>query len=107
MSIIRDRSESTLKICQERYVLKFSVQNVKIRSTSLVTHFNLTKKQSPKIDEGKKNMAKVSYAFLICSLMYVMVCTRPYIAHDVGIVSSFCLIQEESIGKQSSGCYAT
>ncbi|KAL8097180.1 hypothetical protein AgCh_030333 [Apium graveolens] len=48
---------------------KFSVQDAKTRSTPLASHFNLTKKQSPKTDEGKKDMAKVPYASAIGSLM--------------------------------------
>lgn len=93
MSIIRDRSEGTLKLSQEKYIekllQKFSVQDAKTRSTPLATHFNLTKKQSPKMDEGKKDMAKVPYASAVGSLMYAMVCTRPDIAHAVGVVSRF------------------
>ena len=34
-------------------------------------------------------MSKVPYASTIGSLMYAMVCTRPDIAHVVGVVSSF------------------
>jgi len=34
-------------------------------------------------------MSKVSYASTLGSLMYVMVCTRPNIAHVVGVVSMF------------------
>ncbi|RVW78256.1 Retrovirus-related Pol polyprotein from transposon TNT 1-94 [Vitis vinifera] len=34
-------------------------------------------------------MSKVPYASAIGSLMYVMVCTRPDIAHAVGVVSKF------------------
>ncbi|KAL8157159.1 hypothetical protein AgCh_002026 [Apium graveolens] len=93
MSIIRDRTEGTLKLSQEKYVekllQKFSVQDTKTRSTPLASHFNLTKKQSPKTDEGKKDMAKVPYASAVGSLMYAMVCTRPDIAHAVGVVSRF------------------
>ena len=93
MSIIRDRSEGTLKLSQEKYIgkllEKFSIQDAKTRSTPLATHFNLTKKQSPKTDEDKKDMAKVPYASAVGSLMYAMVCTRPDIAHAVGVVSRF------------------
>ena len=55
----------------------------------MATHFNLTKKQSPKTDEDKKDMAKVPYASAVGSLMYFMVCTRPDNAHAVGVVSRF------------------
>jgi len=34
-------------------------------------------------------MQHVPYAFALESLMYAMVCTRPDIAHDVGVVSRF------------------
>ena len=34
-------------------------------------------------------MSKVPYASAIGSLMYAMVCTRPDIAHAVGVVSRF------------------
>jgi hypothetical protein len=34
-------------------------------------------------------MSKVPYSSTLGSLMYAMVCTRPYIAHAVGVVSSY------------------
>lgn len=34
-------------------------------------------------------MARVSYAFAVGSLMYVIVCIRPDIAQAVGVVSRF------------------
>jgi hypothetical protein len=34
-------------------------------------------------------MSKVPYASAIGSLMYAMVCTRPDIAHAVGVVSRY------------------
>ena len=53
------------------------------------SHFKLNKEQSPKTEEEKDHMSKVPYASAIGSLMYVMVCTRPDIAHAVGVVSRF------------------
>ena len=52
-------------------------------------HFKLSKEQSPKIEEESDHMSKVPYALAIGSLMYAMVCTRPDIAHVVGVVSRF------------------
>uniref|UniRef100_A0A7N2QZR7 Integrase catalytic domain-containing protein n=1 Tax=Quercus lobata TaxID=97700 RepID=A0A7N2QZR7_QUELO len=40
-------------------------------------------------EEERDHMSKVPYASVIGSLMYVMVCTRPDIAHAVGVVSRF------------------
>ena len=58
-------------------------------STLLGSHFKLSKEQSPKIEEERDHMRKVPYASAIGSLMYAMVCTRPDIAHAVGVVSRF------------------
>ncbi|KAI3764834.1 hypothetical protein L2E82_14851 [Cichorium intybus] len=46
-------------------------------------------KQSPKTEEDREQMANVPYASAVGSLMYAMVCTRPDIAHAVGVVSRF------------------
>ena len=43
----------------------------------------------PTAREEKKNMAKVPYSSVVGSLIYAMVCTRPDIAHAVGVVSRF------------------
>ncbi|RVW87096.1 Retrovirus-related Pol polyprotein from transposon TNT 1-94 [Vitis vinifera] len=58
-------------------------------STPLGSHFKLSKEQSPKTKEERDHMSKVPYASAIGSLMYIMVCTRPDIAHVVGVVSRF------------------
>ena len=52
-------------------------------------HFKPSKEQSPKTEEERDHMSKVPYALAIGSLMYAMVCTRPDIAHVVGVVSIF------------------
>ena len=58
-------------------------------STPLGSHFKLSKEQSLKIEEKRDHMSKVPYASAIGSLMYAMVCTRPDIAHAMGVVSRF------------------
>ena len=45
--------------------------------------------QWPKTHEEKEYMSRVPYASVIGSLMYAMVCTRPYIAHAVGFLSRY------------------
>jgi ATP-binding cassette subfamily B (MDR/TAP) protein 1 len=35
------------------------------------------------------HMSKVPYSLKVGNLMYAMVCTRPYIAHAVGVVSKY------------------
>ena len=78
------------------------MNEAKLVSTPLGSHFKLSKEQSPKIGEERDHMSKVPYASTIGSLMYAMVCTRPDITHAVGVVSRFIGL-ESSIGRQSSG----
>ena len=93
MRIIRDNANGILKLSQSKYVKKvlnrFNMNKAKPVSTPLGSHFKLSKEQSPKTEEEMDYMSKVSYASTIGSLMYAMVCTRPDIAHVVGVVSSF------------------
>ena len=45
--------------------------------------------QCPKTQEEEEDMSWVPYASAIGSLMYAMVCTRPYIAHAMGVLSKY------------------
>ena len=65
------------------------MNEVKPVSTPLGSHFKLSKEQLPKTEEKMDHMSKVPCASAIGSLMYAMVCTRPDIAHAVGVVSRF------------------
>ena len=93
MRIIRDKANGTLKLSLSEYVKKFlsrfNMNEAKLVSTSLDSHFKLSKEQSPKTKEERDHMSKVPYASAIGSLIYAMVCTRPNIAHAVGVVSRF------------------
>ena len=91
MRITRDRE--AFKLSQEEYVKKvlsrFNMTGVKPVSTPLACHFQLSKDQSSLTEEEWVYMTKVPYAFIIGSLTYAMVCTRPDIAHVVGVVSRY------------------
>uniref|UniRef100_A0A2N9EY29 CCHC-type domain-containing protein n=1 Tax=Fagus sylvatica TaxID=28930 RepID=A0A2N9EY29_FAGSY len=93
MRITRDKANGTLKLSQTEYVKKilskFSMDEAKPVSTPLGSHFRLTKDQSPKTLQEQAYMSNVPYASAIGSLMYAMVCTRPNIAHAVGVVSRY------------------
>ena len=43
----------------------------------------------PKTQVEEEDMSRVPYASAVGSLMYAMVCTRPDIAHAVGVLSRF------------------
>eukprot|EP00253_Pinus_taeda_P029820 PITA_29820 len=47
------------------------------------------KELCPKTQEEEEDMSYVPYASAVGSLMYVMVCTRPEIAHELGVLSRF------------------
>ena len=93
MRIIRDRANGTLKLSQLEYVKKilnrFNMNEAKLVSTLLGSHFKLSKEQSLKTEEERDYMSKVPYALAIGNLMYAMVCTRPDIAHAMGVVSRY------------------
>jgi hypothetical protein len=45
--------------------------------------------QCPKTQEEEKDMSHVLYANAVGSLIYEMVCTRPNIAHALGVLSRY------------------
>ena len=49
----------------------------------------MTKEMCPKTQEEEDKMSKVPYASAVGSLMYAIVCTKPDIAHAVGVVSKY------------------
>ena len=65
------------------------MENAKAVSTPLPSHLKLTKDMCPKTQEEEDKMSKVPYASAVGSLMYAMVCSRPDIAHAVGVVSRY------------------
>ena len=91
--IIRDKANGTLKLSQLDYVKKFlnrfNINEAKLVSTPLGSYFKLSKEQSLKTKKEMDHMSKMSYASAIGSLMYVMVCIRPNIAHAVEVMSKF------------------
>ncbi|RDX81881.1 hypothetical protein CR513_37392, partial [Mucuna pruriens] len=78
--VICDRQAKKLWLSQEHNVKKvlqrFHMENVKVVSTPLTTHFKLSSRHSPSNEAEKTNMSRVPYASIVGSLMYAMVCTR-------------------------------
>ena len=65
------------------------MENAKPVSTPLAHHFRLSTSQCPKTVEEIEDMSKVPYASAVGCLMYVMVCTRPNLAHVVSSISKY------------------
>ncbi|GKA85378.1 hypothetical protein Tco_0807032 [Tanacetum coccineum] len=101
----------TLRLSKDKYIGKVleksNMKDAEARCQPLGDQFKFSKKQAPKTATARRRMAKLPYASTVGSVMYAMVCTRPDIAHAVRVVSRFMSTHEESIGKQSSGYYAT
>ncbi|GKU93138.1 hypothetical protein SLEP1_g6763 [Rubroshorea leprosula] len=92
--------DKKLWLSQEKYTEKvldrFNMSKAKPVSTPLACHFKISTEQCPTRKEQAKYMKNVLYASAVGSLMYAMVCTRPDIAHAVGVVSKFL----SNLGKQ-------
>lgn len=77
--ITRDRNAKQLFLSQEEYIekalQKFHMDEAKVVSTPLASHFKLSTTQCPSTEE-KKDMERVPYASAVGSFMYAMVCTR-------------------------------
>ena len=91
MRITRDEKNHKLALSQYEYTQKvlerFNMQNEKLVTTPFSSHFKLSKEMCPKTQVKINYMSKVTYASAVGNLMYAMVCTRPDIAHVVGVVS--------------------
>jgi hypothetical protein len=107
MQIICDRKRKKLWLSQQQYLgkvlEKFNMADAKPVGTPLASHLKLTTKQCPTSIEAKEEMSKIPYASTVGSLMYAMVCTRPDIAHSVGVVSRFLANPTRNIGMQLNG----
>ena len=93
MRISRDRKNRKLWLSQESYIEKvlerFNMSKAKAVCSPLAGHLKLSLKQCPTSEKDMKEMRKVPYASVVGSLMYVMVYTRPDIAHAIGVVNRF------------------
>lgn len=91
IDIIRDRKNGILKLSQEDYALKmlkhFGMSSCKPVNVPLANQFKLSSLQSPVTAEEKQQMSSIPYTSAVGSLMYLMVCTRPDIAHGLSVVS--------------------
>jgi hypothetical protein len=93
MRITRDRKNHKLTLSQGEYIEKvlerFRMQNEKPVSKPLSNHFKLTEEMCPRTQEEIEYMSRVPYSLAVGILMYAMVCTRPDIAHAVGVVRRY------------------
>ncbi|KAH9781363.1 Integrase catalytic domain-containing protein [Citrus sinensis] len=93
MQIVRNRSKGTLFLTQAMYakrvLSRFEMSGAKPVTVPMSAHFRLSKLQEPEEDHDLVHMKSVPYSSAVGSIMYSMVCTRPDVAHSVGVVSRF------------------
>lgn len=68
------------------------MDNSMLVNTPLTSYSNLSSKLCLKSGKEKEEMQKIPYSSTCDSLMYVIMCTRPVIAHVIGVVNSFLTI---------------
>ena len=93
METYRDRARGKLFLTQKSYIVKilsqFGMEKSKPISTPTSVSCKLSLSMSPQTEEELAYMSRVPYANAVGCLMYVMVCTRPDIAHAISVVSKF------------------
>jgi hypothetical protein len=73
----------------ETILQRFNMQECKPVRVPIPVGVKLSVDQCPKTQEEEEDMSCVPYASVVGSLMYAMVCTRPDIAHAVGVLSRY------------------
>lgn len=89
MQVTRDGDKKEFYLSQERYVhellKRFGQEDCKLYSTPLQVNHTL----SPAKEGDAQHPDRDRYPELIGGLMYLMVCTRPDIAHTVSVLSRY------------------
>jgi hypothetical protein len=93
MEIKRERKKRKLWLNQRKYVKtilqRFNMQECKLIKVPIPVGVKLSADPCPKTHEEEEDMSRVPYVSAVGSLMYAMVCTRPDIAHAVGVLSRY------------------
>lgn len=93
VKIQRDRSKRLLSQSQETYIKKilehFRINGCKSMDTPKARGETLSLEMCPRTENEKEDMSRVPYSSVVGNLMYAMMCTRPDICYDVGLVSRY------------------
>ena len=93
MEIKRDRASNKFWLSQQKYVegiqTTFNIKDCKPVKVPIPIGTKLSLDQCPKLEQEIEYMTYVPYASAVGCLIYAMVCTRPYIAHAVGVLRKY------------------
>lgn len=94
IEIHMEKKNKSVWLTQKSYLEKvlemFSMdEKTKPVCTPLAPHFKLSSSLFPSFQKEHDYMARVPYASVVGSLIYVMVCTRPEISQAISMVSRY------------------
>ncbi|GKD11289.1 hypothetical protein Tco_1190974 [Tanacetum coccineum] len=93
IKIYRDRSKQLIRLSQSDYMDKilkrYKMDNSKSGYIPMQERLDLNQTQGASTHEEVKHMQNVHYASVVESIMYVVRCTRPYVAFMQNITSRF------------------
>ena len=93
MEIKRGRAKRKLWLNQRKYfetiLQRFNMQDSKLTNVPIPVGVNLSIEKCPKTQEEEEEMSFIPYESAGNNLMYAMVCTRPNIAHAMGVLRRF------------------
>ncbi|WRX10535.1 Reverse transcriptase [Theobroma cacao] len=93
IKIYRDGSKRLLGFSQSTYIDKvlkrFSMMESKKGHLPMSQGIYLSKDTCPKNQEEKDLMDKIPYALTIGSIMYAMLCTKPYVSYALSVTSRY------------------
>ena len=93
IKLLRDRQKRMLGLSQASYIdeilTRFSMQDSKKGFVPFKVGSSLLANQRPKTPAEIERMRGISYASVVGSLMYAMLCTRPDICFAIGMVSRY------------------
>ena len=93
IEIFRNRSQGMLGLSKKSYINKvlerFRMQNCSASPVPIQKGDKFSLMQCPQNDLERKQMEAILYAFVVGSLMYAQICTRPDISFAVGMLGRY------------------
>ncbi|KAK8652200.1 hypothetical protein V6N13_061222 [Hibiscus sabdariffa] len=93
VKIYRDRSRRLLGLSQSTYIDKvlkqFSMEESKRGFLPMRHGISLSKEMCPSTPQERERMSQIPYAPGIGSIMYAMICTRPYLSYALSMTSRY------------------
>src|SRR3954466_16217101 len=89
IKIYRDRSRRLIGLSQSTYIDKvmkrFNMHEAKKGILPVSHGIHLSKTKGPSTPDEQRRMDKIPYASAIGSIMYAMVCARPYVSYALSL----------------------